>query len=786
MKSELTPTSQVPAYRDPTLPVERRVEDLMDRMTLDEKLAQLGSAWVFQFLTGGDLADGRIRDLCPFGIGHVTRIAGASGYRADEAAHVANQIQRQLVEDTRLGIPAIVHEEICSGLMGRDQTVFPQAIGIAAGFEPELNRAIADSIRDQMRRMGSHQGLSPVLDVTRDPRWGRTEETYGEDPHLVARMGGAFIQGLQGDDLGSGVVATAKHFVGYGASEGGMNWAPAHVADRELREVYLHPFEAAVRHYGVHSLMNAYNELDGIPGAANRELLNGRVREDWGFDGTIVSDYFSIDQLRSYHGIARDKGDAAVLAMAAGIDVELPSTDAYGQPLLDALRSGRVDAAAIDGAVRRTLSQKFALGLFEDPYVDEGAFVSDVDSGAQHMLALDAARKSMVLLRNDGTLPLTSPPARIAVIGPNADAARHLYGDYAYPAHVESLREARAGDNVFHIPIPTDFELSEPVVEVPSILSALRTRFGESVRSARGCGVNDADRSGFSEATALAAWADVVVLVVGDRAGFTDSCTSGEGRDRSSLDLPGVQEELARLVLDTGTPVITVLVVGRPCGSVALHERSAAVLLAWLPGQAGAQAIVDVLDGSFNPGGKLPMTFPRSVGQLPVYYGHKVSGGRSHWKDDYVDGPTAPLYPFGFGLGYSEMTMSDRRVEPARASARDAVVVTASVTNEGCFTGDEVVQVYVSNKEASVTRPVLELKAFARLTVEPGSSRIVRFEIPTEQLGYYDTEGRYVIEPGAMEFHVGTSSADIQSAGRVVIERGGPIDRRFEGTVTIV
>ncbi|MFZ0493442.1 MAG: glycoside hydrolase family 3 N-terminal domain-containing protein [Acidimicrobiia bacterium] len=786
MTSELTPISSTPVYRDAALPVERRVEDLLDRMTIDEKLAQLGSAWVFQFLTGDDLADGRVREMCPFGIGQVTRIAGASGYRAHEAAHVANQIQRQLMEETRLGIPAIVHEEICSGLMGRDSTVFPQAIGVASSFEPELNRAIADSIRDQMRHMGSHQGLSPVLDVARDPRWGRTEETYGEDPYLVARMGGAFIQGLQGVDLKDGVVATAKHFVGYGASEGGMNWAPAHVADRELREVYLHPFEAAVRHYGVHSVMNAYNELDGVPGAANRELLNGRVRMEWGFAGTIVSDYFSIAQLHSYHGIARDKRDAAALALTAGIDVELPSTDAFGHPLLDALHGGRVDIELIDDAVRRTLWQKFALGLFEDPYVDEGAAPSHVDTGAQHRLALDVARKSMVLLRNDGVLPLTSPPGKVAVIGPNADAARHLYGDYAYPAHVESLREAHAGNNVFHIPIPTDFELSEPEVETPSLLEALRSRLGESVRYARGCGVNDADRSGFPEAAALAAWADVVVLVVGDRAGSTDSCTSGEGRDRSSLDLPGVQEELARLVLGTGTPVVTVLVVGRPCGSVALHERSAAVLLAWLPGQAGAQAIVDTLDGTFNPGGKLPITFPRSAGQLPVYYGHKVSGGRSQWMGDYVDGPASPLYPFGHGLSYSTIRVFDARVEPPNDSIDGVGVVTASVANEGSVAGDEVVQVYVANRGTGVTRPVLELKAFARVSVEPGSSRSVRFEIPLGQLGYYDVGGQYVIAPGIVEFMVGSSSANLQSAGRVMVEYDGPIDKRFDGTVSVV
>jgi beta-glucosidase len=770
-------------YRDPDLSVGERVDDLLARMTLDEKLAQLGSAWAFQLMSGNDHSAERAAPLTRHGLGQVTRIAGATILTADAAARMANAVQRRLIEHTRLGIPAIVHEEICSGMMGRGSTVFPQAIGIASTFEPGLNEEIADAIRVQMRRAGAHQGLSPVLDVTRDPRWGRTEETYGEDPHLVSRMGNAFVRGLQGEDLSEGVVATAKHFVGYGASEGGMNWAPAHLGEREIREVFLHPFESAVVEAGLRSVMNSYNELDGVPGAVNEELIDGLLRQTWGFEGTVVSDYFAVDQLAAYHRLASDKIQAATLALRSGVDVELPSTDCFGTPLAEALRGRHVEIAAIDDAVRRTLRLKFELGLFESPYVDPDLALESVDTPAHRKLASRVARKSMVLLKNDGALPLNSAIGRIAVIGPNADRARHMFGDYSYPAHIESLLEVRDQHNVFDVPIPMDVPFEPVEVEAPTVLDVLRSRYGDArVTFASGCGTSDGDTSGIARAAELAAEADVVVLVVGDKAGLTVDCTSGEGRDRSSLDLPGVQEQLARAVIETGTPVVTVLVVGRPCGSEYLHERSAAVLLAWLPGQEGSAAIADVLDGTFNPGGKLPISFPRSVGQLPVFYGHKVSGGRSHWQGDYVDGPTTPLYPFGFGLGYTDFQLTGAVVETPSIGEGERARVSVTVTNTGRITGDEVVQVYIQDREASVTRPVLELKAFARLTLEPGESKLVHFDIPVGQLGFYDQRLDYVVEDGEIEIFVGRSSSDVVSAGQVLVKAVGPIEKAFEGS----
>jgi beta-glucosidase len=771
-------------YRDAELPLEERVEDLLARMLPEEKVAQLGSAWMFELVSGDEVDDARAAAICRHGLGQVTRISGASTLTADRAAHVANELQRRLVEGTRLGIPAIVHEEICSGLMARGSTVYPQAIGVASTFEPELNAAMADGIRVQMRTAGAQQGLSPVLDIVRDPRWGRTEETYGEDPYLVARMGTAFVEGLQGPDLATGVVATAKHFVGYGGSEGGMNWAPAHVGDRELREVFLHPFEAAV-HAGLASVMNGYHELDGVPCAASEQLLDEILRRGWGFDGTVVADYFSVDQLLSYHHLARTKSEAAALALGAGIDVELPSSDCFAEPLLAAVESGDAELASLDDAVRRVLRLKFALGLFERPYVDANEALAAVDTAAHRSLAATIARKSLVLLRNDGVLPLGAAPGTIAVIGPNADEVRNLFGDYSYPAHIESLAEMGGAESPFDVPLPADHDLR--LAEVPglSVLEALRETYGDAVRYARGCAVNDDDTSGFAEAVELAAASDVVVLVLGDKAGLTQSCTSGEGRDRSSLALPGVQEDLADAVLSTGTPVVTVLAVGRPCGSEELHERSAAVLLAWLPGQEGGPAIAETLAGTVNPGGKLPISFPRSVGQLPVFYGHKVSGGRSHWHGEYVDGPTSPLYPFGHGLSYTTFALVDPIVPRPTTGRGDSITVSVSVANTGNRAGDEVIQVYVRDLHASVTRPVLELKSFVRVALDAGASTSVRFDIPVAQLGFYDAGLTYVVEAGEIEVLVGTSSADLVPAGTVTIQGGGPVDKAFDGSRTV-
>jgi len=787
--TSVTVDGALPPYRDPTRGIEERVEDLLERMTPAEKAAQLGSAWVFQLADGPSLDEERASALLADGLGQVTRVCGASGLDPQEAARLTDAIQRHLVEHTRLGIPAIVHEEICSGLMARCSTVFPQAIGLASTWEPDLAEALADTVRVQMRAIGAHQGLSPVLDVCRDPRWGRTEETFGEDPHLVARMGVAFVRGLQGGDLREGVIATAKHFVGYGASEGGLNWAPAHIPARELREVHLHPFEAVVRTAGLRSLMNGYHELDGVPCGAAGDLLTGILRREWGFDGVVVADYFSVRQLAEYHRLAGSAEEAAAMALTAGLDVELPSTDCFGGPLLRALESGLVAAGTVDAAVRRVLRAKFELGLFERHLAGVAAAADVAAPARQRELARRIAGRSLVLLRNDGVLPLAPGAGTIAVIGPNADEARHLFGDYTYPAHVESLMEMRQdGQNTFSVPISESTQLGDATVEAATVLDALRDGLGPRVAFARGCDVSGASREGFDEAVALAAGADVAVLVMGDKSGLTDDCTSGESRDRASFDLPGVQEELARAVIATGTPVVLVLVAGRPAASAWLHERCAAVLMAWLPGQEGAGAIADALTGALVPGGKLPISYPRSAGQVPVFYGHKTSGGRSHWKGDYVDTPSSPLYPFGHGLSYTTFALSGASVAPGEVSWGGSVCVEVAVANTGHRAGDEVVQVYVRRLRASVTRPVLELKAFARIPLGAGERRTVTFVIPAGQLGFYDRLLTYVVEPGVVDVFVGTSSADLVAAGSVTVvpdPSGAPPEKAFDGSVTI-
>jgi beta-glucosidase len=776
------PNADAP-YRDPSRTIADRAVDLLAHMSVDEKLSQLGSVWVFQVANERGFDPARAAPLLADGIGHITRVSGASSFRAAEAADLANSIQRHLIDHTRLGIPAILHEEICSGLMAREATVFPQALGVAATFRPELNRRLADAVRAQMRSMGAHHGLSPVLDISRDPRWGRLEESYGEDPFLVSLMGIEFVTGLQGGvdgrDLRDGVVATAKHFVGYGASEGGMNWAPAHIPERELRDVYLRPFEAAVREAGLASVMNAYQELDGIPCTANRWLLTELLRGEWGFDGTVVSDYFAIKQLDDYHRVVGSWEDAAVTALTAGIDVELPSTECYGDVLRAAIDRGAIAMDDIDQAVRRALESKLRLGLFERPYVDVDRVALHTRTEAQIELSRELATDSMVLLRNDGVLPFRQGITSIALIGPNAANPRQMLGDYSYITHVESLIEVlKSGNNVFAMPIDRDMAIEQDtdLGYIVTVHDALVSALPEvTVRYAEGCTITGDDRSGFAAAVEAAAASDVAVMVMGERSGLTEDCTTGESRDVASLRLTGVQEELVHAVAATGTPVVHVLVAGRPVGSPAVHAAVNAVLMAWLPGEQGGSAIVDVLTGAASPGGKLPITYPRSSGQIPIFYAHKVSGGRSHWKGAYVDESNEPLYPFGHGLGYSTFTIAAGGAVPPSVALDDSVEVTALVTNTGQRSADEVVQLYARDPVASITRPVRELIGFARITLDAGASARVTFRVPVAALGFSGREFAYVVEPGDIDFFVGSSSADLVPAGTVTITGDKPM-----------
>jgi len=782
-------TENRPVYRDPARPVGERVEDLLRRMTLEEKVAQVGSRWVYElFEEDARFSGAKARALLGQGIGHITRIGGASNLGPRESAALANTIQAFLVNETRLGIPAIVHEESCAGYMALSATCFPQAIGIASTWDAAAVEQMGAVIRTQMRAVGAHHALAPVLDVTRDPRWGRLEETFGEDPYLVARLGAAYIRGLQGESFQEGIIATGKHFVGYGMSEGGMNWAPAHIPPRELREVFVFPFEAAVKIANLWSIMNGYHELDGIPCGASAALFNNLLRGEIGFEGQVVSDYFAVDQLCSYHHVARDKREAARLALEAGIDIELPSTDCYGAPLLEAVRAGQIDEALVNQAVRRVLTAKFLLGLFENPFVDEGRAVEVFDTPAQRALARSLAQKSTVLLKNEGELlPLKKDLASIAVIGPNADSVRNLVGDYAYPAHIETLIEM-ARENPFGQPEARDIALIEQFVPIISVLEGIRRKVSPQtqVRYAQGCEVLGESREGFAEAVALARQSEVAILIMGGKSGLTDGCTSGEARDRASLGLPGVQQALVEAIYETGTPVVVVLVDGRPLALPWIAAHVPALLHAWLPGEEGANAIADVLFGDANPSGRLPISVPRDVGQVPVYYNHKVSGGRSHWKGDYVELSARPLYPFGYGLSYTQFSYRNLSITPAEVAAGGSVAVSVEVTNVGAREGDEVVQLYVHLPAASVTRPVKELKGFARVPLAPGQTRRVTFHLAVNQLGFYDRRMQYVVEPGPVEVMVGSSSEDIRAAGSCAITgTATAVDKVFTSGVEV-
>ena len=747
--------------------LDSRVADLVGRMTLDEKLAQIGCVWSTSLLINGVFSPARAREKLAHGIGHITRIGGATILRPAESAALANAIQRFLVEETRLGIPAIIHEESCAGYTARDATCFPQAIGLASTWDPELIEAMTEVIRTQMRAVGAHQSLAPVLDVARDPRWGRTEETFGEDPYLIAQMGIAYVRGLQGQDLTQGIAATAKHFVGYGASEGGMNWAPAHLPRRELREVFAAPFAAVIKEAEVASIMNAYNEIDGVPVGASNELLTDLLRGELGFVGPVVSDYFTVNTLFGYHRLGADESEAACAALTAGIDVELPALRCYGEPLRQALAAGAVDIALVDRAVRRLLELKFRLGLFERPYVDPAAAPVVFDTQPQRALARRIAQQSIVLLKNDGPLlPLAKSLRSIAVIGPAADSIRLLQGDYHYPAHLELMfGEVEEGDVS---PRPEgQVNLAEHFVPMVTVLDGIRRAVAPHtvIHATPGCDVAGDSTAGIPAAVEAARQAEVAIVVVGEKSGLVDGCTSGESRDRADLGLPGVQQALVEAVAATGTPVVVVLINGRPLALPWIAAHVPAVIEAWLPGEEGGNAVADVLFGDCNPGGRLPVSVPRTVGQVPVYYNHKPSGGRSHWSGKYVDASADPLFPFGHGLSYTRFAYADLSITPARAGAGDTVRVTVSVTNIGERPGDEVVQLYLHDVAASVTRPVKELKGFKRLRLLAGERRTVAFELAVSQLGFYDGDYRFVVEPGPVDVMVGSSSEDTRLAG---------------------
>ena len=756
-------------WRDPSATVAERVDDLVARMTTAEKVGQLASVWLVTS-EAGEMAPMQQAgtgaswpEAIADGLGQLTRPFGTAPVDVEQGLADLERQQAEVRAANRFGIPAQVHEECLTGLNAWRATIYPTPLSWAATFDPDLVERMARQVGEVMGRLGIHQGLAPVLDVVRDLRWGRVEESLGEDPHLVGTMASAYVRGLQSE----GVVATLKHFLGYSASRGGRNLAPVSMGSRELADVILPPFEMALR-AGARSVMNSYSDIDGIPSAADPALLTGLLRDELGFEGTVVADYFAVAFLHALHRVAADPGEAAHLALAAGIDVELPSVDAYGESLLEAVTAGRVDEKLVDRALMRVLRQKCELGLLDPDWAPAAVGPVDLDPPEARDLARDLARRAIVLLANDGVLPLAED-RRLAVVGPNADAAQALLGCYTFPMHV-----------LVHHPG------HEAEVAIPTVREALAATY--DVVHAVGCAALPGDpepEGGLDAAVEAAAAADVCVAVLGDRAGLFGRGTSGEGCDVPDLRLPGRQEELLERLLATGTPVVAVLLVGRPYDLSRQADRLAAVLCGFFPGEEGATAVADVLSGRIDPSGRLPVSFPGAGSSQPSTYLASPLAQRSEVSS--VD-PT-PLFPFGHGLGYAAATWRDVALTSGPTWPTDGVAeVVVDLANDTDRTVTEVVQVYLHDPVASVVRPVQRLVASARVELPPAQRRRVCVGLHADLTSFTGRDQARLVEPGAVELRVGRSSADHEAVLELELvgsERSVGPERVLEPTVVV-
>ena len=751
-------TKARPRYLDRALAPKKRVDDLLRRMTLDEKAAQMMCVWQQKADTlvdergRFDLSKARASFKAGFGLGQVGRPSDAGGGLTARAnAELTNDIQKFFIEESRLGIPVIFHEECLHGHAAVDATSFPQPIGLAATFNPELVEALFTMTAKEARARGTHQALTPVIDVARDPRWGRVEETYGEDPYLVSRLGIAAVRGFQGDASfkdKTRVIATLKHFVGHGQPESGMNCAPANISERVLRETFFFTFREAIENAGAISVMASYNEVDGVPSHANRWLLRDVLRKEWGFDGFIVSDYYAIWELNyrpETHGhlVAEDKREACKLAVEAGVNIELPEPDCYLH-LIDLVRKGELKEKQLDDLVAPMLLWKFKLGLFDDPYVDPNEAETLVGCDEHRQLALEAASQTIALLKNENNIaPLNLKKVKsIAVIGPNAN--RSLLGGYSgVPKHEVTLLDGikeKVGDRVkvlysegCKITLGGAWHVDEVIASDP-----------------------DEDLRQIKEAVKVARQADVIVLAIGDNEQTSrEAWNLSHMGDRPTLDLIGRQEELVRAMVATGKPVIVFLFSGRPASINYLAESVPVIFECWYLGQETGRAIAGVLFGDYNPGGKLPITIPRSAGHLPAFYNYKPSARRGYLFDD-----VSPLYPFGYGLSYTTFKLESVRLEKSKIKRKGATRVFVEVTNTGKRAGTEVVQMYIRDLVSSVTRPVKELKGFEKVWLAPGETKTVALDITAESLAFYNVQMKYVVEPGEFEIMIGTSSRD--------------------------
>ncbi|GAA1426786.1 glycoside hydrolase family 3 N-terminal domain-containing protein [Streptomyces thermospinosisporus] len=742
-------------WRDPSLPAAARVDDLLSRMTLEEKTAQLYGVWVGADTDGEGVAphqhdmssDYDWDELITRGLGQITRSFGTAPVDPDLGAQALARAQRQIAAAGRFGIPAVAHEECLAGFTAWQATAYPVPLAWGASFDPALVEEMARRIGHDLRAAGVHQGLAPVLDVVRDPRWGRVEETIGEDPYLVGTIGTAYVRGLES----AGVIATLKHFAGYASSAGARNLAPVRAGVREFADVTLPPFEMALREGGARSVMAAYTETDGVPASADPGLLTRLLREEWGFTGTVVADYFGIGFLQTLHRVAAGDAEAAHAALLAGIDVELPTLKCYGAPLVAAVRAGEIPEELVDRAARRVLLQKCELGLLDEDWTPEPTAPLDLDSTGNRALARRLAEESVVLLDNpDGLLPL-APETRIAVVGPRAADALAMLGCYSFPSHVLT----------HHPGVPLG-------IDIPTVLDALRTELpGAKVTFAEGCDTSGPDTSGFEEAVARAAEADVCVAVLGDRAGLFGRGTSGEGCDVSDLSLPGVQAELLDALVATGVPVVLVLLTGRPYALGRWDGRLGAVVQAFFPGEEGGPAVAGVLSGRVNPSGRLPVSVPRVPGGQPWTYLQPPLGLAGEVSS--LD-PT-PLYAFGHGRSYTTFAWEDFTGggTPAPIATDGAYDVSLTVRNTGDRAGAEVVQLYLHDPVASVTRPDMRLIGYQRVELDPGAAARVTFRFHADLAAFTDRTGVRIVEPGDLELRLAASSADVRHTARLTL-----------------
>ncbi|MFD7441240.1 glycoside hydrolase family 3 N-terminal domain-containing protein [Streptomyces sp. NPDC059909] len=771
-------------WRDPSLDATTRADALIAEMTLREKIAQLFGVWVGASDEGAEVAPHQhdmeeavdLDDLLPYGLGQLTRPFGTAPVDPAVGALSLARTQRRIAGANRFGIPALAHEECLAGFATWGATAYPVPLSWGATFNPALIREMAAAIGRDMRAVGVHQGLAPVLDVVRDARWGRVEETIGEDPYLVGTIATAYVQGLES----TGIVATLKHFAGYSASRAGRNLAPVGMGARERADIILPPFEMAVRESGVRSVMHAYTDTDGIPSAADERLLTGLLRDSWGFTGTVVADYFGIAFLKTLHGVAGTFGEAAGAALAAGVDVELPTVKTFGEPLLDAVTAGRVPEALVDRAVRRVLVQKAELGLLDPDWSPRPAALAGADAGAgggsaagadagsealRGTISLDAddnralarrvAEQAVVLLHNDGTLPLdrsasaAERPRRIALIGPNAEAPTAVLGCYAFPVHV----------GVQHPEVPVGIDL-------PTLREALAAEFPDcEIVVARGASVDGTDTDGFAAAAELARGSDIVIAALGDRAGLFGRGTSGEGCDAESLALPGVQQQLLDTLLDTGTPVVVTLLAGRPYALGRAVTESAAIVQSFFPGEEGTTAIASVLGGRTAPAGRLPVSIPRHPGAQPSTY---LAARLGHSSEVSSIDPT-PAFGFGHGLTYTTFAWTDLVVESGDAATDGAFRLSCTVRNTGPREGTELVQLYLHDPVASVVQPVQRLVGYVRLDLAPGEAVRIHATVPADLAAFTGRGGSRIVEPGELELRLSASSTEPRLTARVTL-----------------